>query len=241
VFNDRGLERALAMHAEGLLDQILLIFAASPGVLAANGMEGSVEPLLARIGRSAAAARGAGMGALVFLSTAYGCSIAGRIEPAQVVEYAARLHAIDGVDELILSDSTGQADPLQALRLLTDLSAVLPVEERLTLHFHDTRGAALANVFAALLSPFRHVVIDAAFGGWGGDFPFIPEALGNIATEDVVEMLVGIGVDLGVDVERVMDVSRTYERLSGRRIGAKLHAASPIEWKRELPRSRATA
>jgi isopropylmalate/homocitrate/citramalate synthase len=234
VFNDRGLERALAMHAEGLLDDILLIFAASPAALAANGMEGSVEPLMERIERSAARAAAADLGVIVFLSTAYGCSIGGRIEPADVVGYAARLHAMEGVRELIVSDSTGQADPLQVLRLLTDLSTVLPVEERLTLHFHDTRGAGLANIFAALLSPFEQLVLDAAFGGWGGDFPFVPEALGNVASEDLLEMLVGIGFDLGVDVERVMGVTREYAQLSGRAIGARLHASGPIQWKRGL-------
>jgi hydroxymethylglutaryl-CoA lyase len=233
VFNDRGLERALVMHGEGLLDAILLIFAASPAALAANGMEDSIEPLMARIERSAATARHAGLGVIVFVSTAYGCSITGRVDPADVVAHALRLRSMDGVDELIISDSTGQADPLQVLRLLTELSDVLPVQERLTLHFHDTRGAGLANIFAALLSPFRHLVLDAAFGGWGGDFPFVPEALGNVASEDMLEMLIGIGFDLGVDIERLMEVTRDYSQLSGRPIGAKLHASSPIDWKRQ--------
>lgn len=240
VPNDRGLSRALTMGQEGLLDGILLVFAESMSVLAANGMESSFGPLLARIERSAASARDAGLGVSVFVSTAYGCSIEGRIDPARVVEHAARLRAIDGVTELVISDSTGQADPLRVVRLLSDLAEVLAVDDRIALHFHDTRGAALANIFAALASPFEHLVLDAAFGGWGGDYPFVPEALGNVATEDLLEMLVGLGLDTGVDVELVMEVSREYARLSDRPIGAKLHASSPIRWKRELAPSRAS-
>lgn len=233
VLNLRGLERALAMREEGLLDGILLVFAVSISVLAANGMEKSFEPLNARIERSAATAAEAGLAVSVFLSTAYGCSLEGRIDPDQVVRHAERLRAMDGVGELILSDSTGQADPLQVLRLLTRLSEVLPIEERLTLHFHDTRGAALANAFAALLSPFEHLAFDAAFGGWGGDFPFVPEALGNVASEDLIEMLLGVGIDLGIDVERLLEVSRRFSRISGRRIGARLAESGPIAWKRD--------
>jgi hydroxymethylglutaryl-CoA lyase len=233
VPNDRGLDRALAMRADGLLDGILLVFAESESVLAANGMTATREALLAQIARHAARAGAAGLDVSVFISTAYGCSIEGWIDPARVVEHAAQLAAMEGVTEIVVSDSTGQADPLQVLRLFTDLAEVLPVERRICAHFHDTRGAGLANVVAAIASPFERVVVDAAFGGWGGDFPFIPEALGNVATEDLVELLVGLGMDPGIDVERVMHVARAYADLSGRRIGARLHASSPIGWKRE--------
>jgi len=233
VPNDRGLERALALRAEGLLDGILLVFAESESVLAANGMTATHEQLLEQIARHAARAGEAGLDVSVFISTSYGCSIEGWIDPARVVEHAARLHAMDGVSELVISDSTGQADPLQVLRLFTALAEALPVSERICAHFHDTRGAGLANVVAAIASPFERIVVDAAFGGWGGDFPFIPEALGNVATEDLVELLVGMGIDSGIDVEGVMAVSRSYAEQSGRRIGARLHASSPIAWKRE--------
>lgn len=236
VPNDRGLDRALAMRAEGLLDTILVVFAESTAVLTANGMTDSWEPLIRQIERQAAVAAQAGLGVAVFLSTAYGCSINGWIDPARVVEHAARLRAIDGVSELIISDSTGQADPLQVLRLLTALAEVLPLDGRLGLHFHDTRGAGLANVFAALLSPFRHLVIDAAFGGWGGDYPFVPEALGNVATEDVTEMLVGLGVDAGIDVAGIVAVTRDYAARSGRPIGSRLPASGPIGWKLDMLR-----
>jgi hypothetical protein len=76
-------------------------------------------------------------------------------------------------------------------------------------------------------------VIDGAFGGWGGDWPFVPDAFGNVASEDVLEMLVGLGFDPGIDVASIMAVTADYAELSGRPVGAKLRDAAPIAWKRE--------
>jgi isopropylmalate/homocitrate/citramalate synthase len=233
VPNDRALDRAITMREEGLLDTIFLVFAESKATLAANGMTSSHGDLLTQIDRASARAKEVGLTTSVFVSTAYGCSIEGRIDPAEVIGHVAELRAMAGVAEVIVSDSTGQADPLQVLSLLTGLAEQVPTDERLGVHFHDTRGAGLANLLAALMSPFEHLVIDAAFGGWGGDWPFVPEAFGNVATEDVVEMLFGMGIDVGVDVAKVMAVTTAYAELSGRPIGAKLVDAQPIEWKRQ--------
>jgi isopropylmalate/homocitrate/citramalate synthase len=232
VPNERAFARALRMREAGLLDAILLVFAESVAALVANGMTPSHEPLFDQIERTAAAAAGTGLDVSVFISTAYGCSVQGRVDADAVVQHAKRLWAMDGVSELVISDSTGQADPLQVLRTLTALSHVLPRQSRLAVHFHDTRGAGLANIFAALLSPFEHLVIDGAFGGWGGDWPMLEEAYGNVATEDVVEMLVGLGIDVGVNVEQICEVTRWYADLSARPVNAKLPSASPIGWKR---------
>lgn len=234
VPNSRALDRAIAMREEGLLDMIFLVFAESKSTLAANRMTAGHEELLTQIGESSDRARAAGLQTSVFVSTAYGCSIEGQIDPDSVIGHVAQLRAMPGVDEVIVSDSTGQADPLQVLTLLTDLADVIPVDERLGVHFHDTRGAGLANLLAALMSPFEHLVVDAAFGGWGGDWPFIPEAFGNVASEDVLEMLYGMGIDLGIDVAQVMAVTADYAELSSRPIGAKLVAARPIAWKRQI-------
>jgi hydroxymethylglutaryl-CoA lyase len=232
VPNERGLERALAMRAEGLLDGIFVVFAESSSVLSANRMTASFSALLAQIASFARRASDAGLDVGVFISAAYGCSIEGRIDPARVVAHAEEIAAMPGVSELVISDSTGQADPFQVSAMFSALAEVLAHDQRLGVHFHDTRGAGLANVFAALVSPFQNLVLDGSFGGWGGDFPFIPEALGNVATEDLVEMLIGMGLDPGIDAEGVMAVSRSYSELSGRRIGARLEASSPIAWKR---------
>jgi isopropylmalate/homocitrate/citramalate synthase len=232
VPNDRGLQRALVMRDEGLLDLVFLVFAESKAALEVNGFTASHEELLEQIERSAAVARGVELDVSVFISTSYGCSVLGRVDPDSVLEHARRLSRMEGVTELVISDSTGQADPLQVLRLLTDLNEVVPRDRRIAVHFHDTRGAGLANVFAALLSPFEHLVVDGAFGGWGGDWPMLKEAYGNVATEDVVEMLLGLGIDLGIDVDAVSAVTRDYARRSGRSPHAKLASASTIGWKR---------
>jgi hydroxymethylglutaryl-CoA lyase len=233
VPNDRGLQRALTMAGEGLLDRIFVVFSESISTLRANGMTDTHDALLAQINRHSQTAAEAGVRTSVFVSTSYGCSIEGRIEPGRVIEHARQIHDLQGVDEVIISDSTGQADPLQVLRLLTGLAEALPTDERLCVHFHDTRGCGLANIFAALCSPFQSLVIDAAFGGWGGDFPFVPEAFGNVASEDVLEMLVGLGFGELIDVREVMAVTRDYHELSRRPVSAKLVDADPIAWKRE--------
>lgn len=236
VPNERGLDRALSMREEGLLDTGFLVFSESVATLSANGMVANHDALINKIETWAARAADGGLKISVFVSAAYGCSIEGPIDPASVVEHAAHLRSLHGVDEVIISDSTGQADPLQVLTLLTRLADELPVEQRLGLHFHDTRGAGLANLFAALASPFQHVVVDTAFGGWGGDWPFVPDAFGNVATEDVTEMLIGIGLDLGIDVSKIMEITAAYSKRSGRPIAAKLTDAKPISWKREYRR-----
>jgi isopropylmalate/homocitrate/citramalate synthase len=82
------------------------------------------------------------------------------------------------------------------------------------------------------VSERRHLVIDGAFGGWGGDWPLLKEAYGNVATEDVVEMLIGLGIDPGIDVDAICGVTRDYAERSGRPLVAKLPGASPIDWKR---------
>lgn len=231
VPNDRGLARALTMRREKLLDRIFLVFMDSEAGLAANGMTATRAELIDQLRRHAATAAEAGLQVSIFLSLAFGSSLDGRMDPATVLRSAADITAIHGVGELILSDSVGHADPLQVHDLLTHLTDVLPTERRIGLHFHDTRGAGLANAVAALASPFQHIVFDGAFGGWGGDYPFIPEAYGNVATEDLAEMLHGMGFDLGLDVEKIMDVARTYSGYSGRPLESRLHTAGPVTWK----------
>jgi isopropylmalate/homocitrate/citramalate synthase len=233
VPNDRGFERALRMHDEGLLDQIFLVFAESQTALAANGFTLDHEALIHQMERAAAEAQAVELGVSIFVSTAYGCSVEGYVDPSGVVTHAERLASIPGVSELVISDTTGQADPIQVLRMLSAVSEVVPADLRIAAHFHDTRGAGLANVFAALISPVEHLVIDGAFGGWGGDWPMLKEAYGNVATEDVVEFLVGLGIDVGVDVDRITAISRDYSERTGRPVIAKLPTASPISWKHE--------
>jgi hydroxymethylglutaryl-CoA lyase len=108
------------------------------------------------------------------------------------------------VDEICFSDSTGQASPVQVSEFFTGAAERLPGVP-ITAHFHDSRGLALANVLALLDLGLDNLTIDSAFGGLGGDVPFLPEASGNLCTEDLVSMLGRSGVDTGVELGAVLD------------------------------------
>lgn len=133
------------------------------------------------------------------ISTALGCTIEGQVSEASVRELALRL-ARAGADELILADTVGYADPASVRRVFSSVKSdvgAMPI----TAHFHDTRGLGLANVVAALDAGVR--AFDASLGGLGG-CPYAPGASGNISTEDLVFMLESMGLDTGVDIERLL-------------------------------------
>jgi hydroxymethylglutaryl-CoA lyase len=149
---------------------------------------------------------------------AFGCAYEGAIEPRKVIGLARRILAL-GVDEISLADSTGMANPQQVRRMVQELRPMAnPVP--IVLHLHDTRGMGLANILSALRSGVSH--FDTAFGGLGG-CPFIPGATGNIATEDTVNMLDGMGVATGVDWRKVAEVSRKMESIWQKRLDGKLY------------------
>jgi hydroxymethylglutaryl-CoA lyase len=131
----------------------------------------------------------------------------------------ARHHLDLGVDELALADSSGFANPRGMTSLL---NSILPLAEDtpVVLHLHDTRGMGLANVVAALQCGVR--TFDTAFGGLGG-CPFIDGATGNIATEDTVYMLEEMGIDTGVNLDRLSQISRQYEKKLGQALPGKVY------------------
>ncbi len=232
VFSERRMENALDMHARGYLNTIFLVYSPVPASMAANGITADPRDLMKQIGRCAAVAGEAGLRASVFVSESFGSPVAGWTDPVSVVEAAREFAAMPGVNELIISDSTGQADPVQVLALFTELAKVLPTDQRITFHVHDSRGAGMANIFAALMSPFQHFCLDSSFGGLGGDFPFVPDAFGNVATEDLVGMLIGMGFDTGVDPQKVVAIARRYAEISGRPLGSRLSGCKhDQEWK----------
>jgi isopropylmalate/homocitrate/citramalate synthase len=196
-------------------------------------MTPDLEKRIGEIDRWAWLAKESGLRVIVFISAAFGCSIEGEVSADIVLQTASRLSRIASVDEIVISDSTGQADPLQVITLLTRLADAIAVDRRLGLHFHDSRGAALANIFAALLSPFNSVVVDCAFGGWGGDVPFIPEAAGNVSSEDTAEMLAGLGYDLGIHVEDVITVAREAQRVLDLPLRSRVAETGIVRWKRD--------
>ncbi len=146
-----------------------------------------------------------------YISTCFGCPYEGDIDPQAVVEVVQKLLDL-GVDELAISDTIGVATPAGVDLLLDALEQCVDLTDKIALHLHDTRGTALANVYAALL---RGVVnFDSAAGGLGG-CPFAPGASGNLSTEDLVYLLHGLGIETGVDLDQLIETSLWFERELG--------------------------
>jgi len=138
-----------------------------------------------------------------YVSTCFGCPYEGNVDPAKVVDVARRLLEV-GCHEISIGDTIGVAVPSQVADVMGRLKQVAPVSA-LAVHFHDTRGTALANVLAALETGIA--IVDSSAGGLGG-CPYAPGASGNLATEDLLYMLHGMGIETGVDLARVAAASR---------------------------------
>ena len=197
VPNLAGLERALAA---GVAE--IAIFAASTETFSRKNINQSIDESLATYRLVCERALGAGLRIRGYLSTAFGCPFEGSVAPEQVAEVAERLLAL-GVFEVAVSDTIGIAHPGQVPRVLDAVLGRIPVD-KIALHFHDTRGTALANVMAAL--PFGIATFDASAGGLGG-CPYAPGAAGNLATDDLIYMLNGLGYDTGVSLDRLGEAS----------------------------------
>ncbi len=195
TLNRRGLDQALAAG----VDQVAVVAAASDAFARAN-TNGSVEDLLARyreiVGQAVAhriAVRG-------YVSCALGCPYEGAVAPERVAAVAQALFAM-GCAEISLGDTIGTGTPGQARAMVAAVARLVPVE-RLAAHFHDTYGQALANLLAVLDQGVA--IIDAATAGLGG-CPYAKGASGNVATEDVLYMLDGLGIATGVTLDAVVD------------------------------------
>jgi hydroxymethylglutaryl-CoA lyase len=205
VPNLRGLERALAAG----LDEVAL-FAAASDTFSRKNINQDVAASMAGSRELCHAALAAGCRVRGYLSTAFGCPFEGAVDPARVADVAARLIDI-GVFEVSISDTIGVAHPGQVPRVVEAVAARVP-RSRLALHFHDTRGTALANVLAGL--SMGVATYDASAGGLGG-CPYAPGATGNLATEDLLYMLDGLGIDTGARLEDVMHASAFIEEHVG--------------------------
>lgn len=226
----RGIERAARLKERELVSKVLIIHAMSSAVITANGVGRSVEENEEAVLDLAATARSYGLQTAVFVSAAFGCSVEGRIDPVAVVATAMAMRE-GPIDEVILGDSTGQGNPWQVRALLDQLAAAGWGERTLGLHLHDSRGAGLANAVAAIESSIENLTLDTSFGGWGGDVPFIPEASGNIATEDLVVMLDGMGVTTGIDAAAAIDTAKTASRLVGVELVSRSPQVGPVRWR----------
>jgi hydroxymethylglutaryl-CoA lyase len=203
-----GLERALAAR----LDDIA-IFAAASETFSRRNMNQSIDGSLELYRGVAERALASGVRVRAYLSTSFGCPYEGAVPVSRVVDLTKRLLDL-GAFEVAVSDTIGIAHPGQVRDVLTTLTAAVP-PARLALHFHDTRGMAAANVLTGLEYGIR--TFDASAGGLGG-CPFAPGASGNLATEDLLYLLHGLGHVTGVDLDAVAAASMPLQPLLGHRL-----------------------
>ena len=216
VPNLAGLERAVASK----VDEVA-IFAAASETFSKRNINQSIAESLETYRAVCARARELGLPVRAYVSTAFGCPFEGTVPPAAVADVAGALTAM-GAYEVAVSDTIGIAHPGQVPIVLDAVTKSVPLD-RVALHFHDTRGTALANVFAALDAGVT--TFDASAGGLGG-CPYAPGATGNLATEDLIYMLDGLGVETGVSLDKVLAASRFMEQRIGHPLASRYAAAA---------------
>lgn len=205
VPNMAGLERAIAADVTDVA-----IFAAASETFSRKNTNRSIEESFDTYREVTTAAIAAGLRVRGYLSTAFGCPFEGAVSVDRVLELTARMLAL-GVYEVAVSDTIGIAHPGQVRSLLEHMLLTTPAS-RIALHFHDTHGMALANVLAAL--DFGIATFDGSAGGLGG-CPYAPGASGNLATEDLLYMLQGLGIDTGVRVDAVSNAAQALTSALG--------------------------
>ena len=216
VPNLNGLDRAVQA---GVTD--IAIFASSTETFSRRNINQSIDESLATYAQVCRRALAEGLRVRGYLSTAFGCPFEGDVAPAQVATVAEKIAGL-GVYEVSVSDTIGIAHPGQVPRVLDAVLAHLPVD-RVALHFHDTRGTALANVYAAL--PYGIATFDASAGGLGG-CPYAPGAAGNLATDDLIYMLDGMGIETGVSLTELGQASAFIEAKLDHRLPSRVVQAS---------------
>jgi hydroxymethylglutaryl-CoA lyase len=222
--NERGLERALAGDFE--FDEVNLFLSASETHNQKN-VNRTIEESLSGLERVIARARDAGLRCEGVISVSFGCPYEGDVPLDRVFGIARRL-AEAGCEEVAFGDTTGMANPMQVRGFFARAREELPSVE-LTAHFHNTRGQGLANVLAALESGIES--FESSFGELGG-CPVPRGATGNIATEDLVSMLHEMGVETGIDLERLLACARRAQEVLGRPLSGHLLTAGPVDWHR---------
>ena len=216
VPNEQGFDRALAVGATEVA-----VFSAASEAFNQKNINASIDESIERFKPILVRALSLGVKVRGYVSTVLGCPYQGDVPVADVVRVARRMHDL-GCYEISLGDTIGLGTPLKARDMLRAVADAVPMSA-LAVHFHDTRGQALANVLACLEEGVR--VVDSAVSGTGG-CPYAKGASGNVATEDVVYLLEGMGMDTGVDLARLVDTGRWLSALLGRASGSKVTMAS---------------
>jgi hydroxymethylglutaryl-CoA lyase len=215
VPNLAGLDRA---HAAGMKE--VGIFAAASETFSRKNINQTIDASLETYRAVCARTSELGIRVRGYVSTAFGCPFEGDVAPDRVADVAVALIAM-GAFEVAISDTIGIAHPAQVPVVIDAVAKRVPLPQ-IALHFHDTRGTALANVLAAL--HLGASTFDASCGGLGG-CPYAPGATGNLATEDLIYMLDGLGIETGVDLDGLVEASRFMEARIGHALPSRYYQA----------------
>ena len=221
--NERGLDSALEQRER--IDEINVFLSASETHNRKN-VNRSIEESLTGLERVLGRAREAGLRCEGVISTSFGCPYEGYVPPERVLEIAARLRDF-GAQEIGFGDTTGMANPAQVGVFFALARETLGEQVELTAHFHNTRGAGLANAFAAWQAGVSS--FESSFGELGG-CPVPAGATGNIASEDLVSMLHEMGVRTGIDLDALISCARRAQQVLGRPLGSHTLVAGPVDW-----------
>lgn len=213
--NAKGFERA---RAAGLRE--IAVFMSASETHNKKNTNKSVEQSIETFTEVVPPALESGMRVRAYVSTVWGCPYEGEVDPKRALDITQRLLNL-GCYQVSLGDTIGVGTPLQTRRISELFLSELPAEQ-IALHLHDTRGTALANALVGLELGIRD--FDASVGGLGG-CPYAPGAAGNLATEDLVYMLHGMGIETGIDLEALIEAGRVAESVTGRRLPGKVHQA----------------
>jgi hydroxymethylglutaryl-CoA lyase len=215
VPNMKGFDAAKASHVEEIA-----VFGAASESFSQKNINCSIDESLDRFAPVCEAAKGAGIRVRGYVSCVLGCPYEGEIAPEKVAHVSQRLAAL-GCYEISLGDTIGVGTPAKAERMIEAVAAVVP-RERLAVHFHDTYGQALANILAALEAGIA--TVDSSVAGLGG-CPYAAGASGNVASEDVLYMLNGLGIESGVDLPALADAGAYICKELGRAPASKVAQA----------------
>lgn len=213
--NPRGLDRAKAAK----IPEVAVFMSASETHNRKN-VNKTIDATLAAFADTIGPARAAGMRVRGYVSTVWGCPYEGEVDPARSIAIAKKLYDM-GCYQVSLGDTIGAGTPRQTRDIVARALDALP-NEALAMHMHDTRGTALANIVVGLELGVRN--FDASVGGMGG-CPYAPGAAGNVATEDLVYMLHGMGIETGIDLERLVEAAKAAGSIVGRKLPGKVHQA----------------
>ncbi len=216
VPNLKGMERAIAAGVRSVS-----VFTAASESFTHHNINATIEESLANFRPVVALAQQEHIPVRGYISTVFGCPYEGSVDPLRVLSVAQELLAM-GIEELSLGDTIGVATPVQVMKMIALLTAHGIAIKQIAVHFHDTRGTALANVLASL--QMGVTTIDSSIGGLGG-CPYAPGAAGNLATEDLLYMLHGMHIETGVDLEKVVAATSYIAPLLGHAPTSKYYQA----------------